>query len=298
MKRFPFRAVVIVAALIAAVVLFAERGIQRPEDLTSHRSLEKETPTSKDETIGPETEAPVQSQPIAIIIDDIGFDLQIVRKLASLPLPVSFAILPYTPHAVEAARLLHAAGKEILLHFPMESVGYPDVFPGEGALTTDMTAGEIRSRVREAVAAVPFISGVNNHMGSRFMEDGARLAVVMEELKAKNLFFIDSLTTESSRGRESAKRAGVRFAARDIFIDHVPGRDAALKNLTGVVRKERTNGLPILMIGHPHRETELAIRAAIPIWQAEGIQVISISACLGDPRGEKSETRRQQQAEP
>ena len=97
MKRFPFRAVVIVAALIAAVVLFAERVVQRPEDLTSHRSLEKETPTSKDETIGPETEAPVQSQPIAIIIDDIGFDLQIVRKLASLPLPVSFAILPYTP---------------------------------------------------------------------------------------------------------------------------------------------------------------------------------------------------------
>ena len=178
----------IVAALVAAVVLFAERVVQRPDDLTSHRSLEKETSASNNGTIRPETEAPVQSQPIAIIIDDIGFELQIVRKLASLPLPVSFAILPYTPHAVDAARLLDAAGKETLLHLPMESVGYPDLFPGEGALTTDMTAEEIRSRVREAVAAVPFISGVNNHMGSRFMEDGARLAVVMEELKSKNLF--------------------------------------------------------------------------------------------------------------
>jgi len=296
-KRFPFRVIVIVAALIAAVVLFVERVVQHPDDLTSHRSLEKETPTSNYGTIRPETEAPVKSQSIAVIIDDIGFELQIVRKLASLPVPVSFAILPYTPHAVEAARLLHTAGKEILLHLPMESVGYPNVFPGEGALTTDLTVEEIRSRVREAVAAVPFISGVNNHMGSRFMEDGARLAVVMEELQAKNLFFIDSLTTESSRGRESAKRAGVRFAARDIFIDHVPGRDAALKNLTGVVRKERTSGLPILMIGHPHRETEQAIRAAIPVWQAEGIKVISISACLGDPRGEKSEARQQQRAE-
>ncbi len=161
-----------------------------------------------------------------------------------------------------------------------------------------MTVEEIRSRLREAVAAVPFISGVNNHMGSRFMEDEARLAVVMEELRAKNLFFIDSLTTESSRGRESAKRAGVRFAARDIFIDHVPGLDAALKNLTGEVRKKRTSGLPILMIGHPRLETEQAIRTAIPIWQAKGIQVIGISACLGDPCGEKSEARPQQQVEP
>ncbi len=156
---------------------------------------------------------------------------------------------------MEAARLLHAAGKEILLHLPMEPRSYPGESPGAGALMADMDAGEIRRRIREDLAAVPFVSGVNNHMGSRFMEDEARLAIVMEELRAKGLFFVDSRTTADSRGRESAGRAGVRFAARDVFIDHAPGYAAALENLTGAFRQGRRNGAPVLMIGHPHTET-------------------------------------------
>ena len=99
--------------------------------------------------------------------------------------PIAFAILPYTPHAREAARLLHAAGKEILLHLPMEPRSYPAENPGAGALFVDMDEGEIRRQIEADLAAVPYVSGVNNHMGSRFMEDEAGLAVVMEELRKK-----------------------------------------------------------------------------------------------------------------
>jgi polysaccharide deacetylase 2 family uncharacterized protein YibQ len=291
-KRFPLSAVIIAAALVAAVVLFLERAAQQPEDSAIRRGSEKGTPekAATGKTPGQDlrpTPRPAAhpGRSIAVIIDDIGFDLRIVEKLADIPAPIAFAVLPDAPHAEEAARLLHAAGKEILLHLPMEPRVYPRKSFGTGTLTADMNAVEIRRRIREDLAKVPFVSGVNNHMGSRFMEDDARLAIVMEELRAKGLFFVDSMTTADSRGGESAERTGVRFAARDIFIDHVPGYTAARENLTGVFRQGRRNGLPVLMIGHPHMETVRAIRDVLPVWQTEGITVIPVSACLGVPRG-------------
>jgi polysaccharide deacetylase 2 family uncharacterized protein YibQ len=287
-RRFPFLAVIIAAALIAAVVLFLERVERRPDDSAARRGPGRETPgktaTGKTpgpglEPVPPETAYP--GRPVAVIIDDIGFDLKIVEELAGIPAPIAFAVLPRTPHAVEAARLLHAAGKEILLHLPMEPRSYPGESPGAGALMAGMDEGEIRRRIREDLAAVPFVSGVNNHMGSRFMEDGVLLAIVMEELQKRDLFFVDSRTSADSRGRESARRAGVRFAARDIFIDHAPGYAAALKNLTGSSRQGRNNGAPVLMIGHPHAQTVRAIRDVLPVWRKEGVRVIPVSACLG-----------------
>lgn len=287
MRRFPFLAVIIAAALIAAVVLFLERVERLPDDSAVRKSPGRGTPGKAvpGKKPGPGLKpAPPQTahpgRPIAVIIDDIGFDLKIVEELAGIPAPIAFAVLPHAPHAVEAARLLHAAGKEILLHLPMEPRSYPGESPGAGALMADMDEGEIRRRIREGLAAVPFVSGVNNHMGSRFMEDEARLAIVMEELRKRDLFFVDSRTAADSRGRESAGRAGVRFAARDLFIDHAPGYAAALENLTGSFRQGRSNGAPVLMIGHPHAQTVRAIRDAMPVWKTEGVRVIPVSACL------------------
>jgi uncharacterized protein len=303
-KRFPFLAVIILAALIAAVVLFLERATQRPESSATREGPGKETPEKAitGKTQGPDLEptpgeSAYPSRSIAMIIDDIGFDMRIVEELAGIPAPIAFAVLPHAPHAVEAARLLHAAGKVILLHLPMEPRAYPEESPGAGALMTDMDEEAIRKKVRADLAAVPFISGVNNHMGSRFMADEARLAIVMEELRVKGLFFVDSLTMADSQGRKSAERAGVRFAARDIFIDHVPGYATALENLTGVFRQGRRNDSPVLMIGHPHMETVRAIRDALPVWKTEGVKMIPVSACLGTFRGAGKRTRSQQRTE-
>lgn len=288
MRRFPFLAVIVAAALIAAVVLILERVGQRPDDSATSRAPEKEAPgrAAKGKTpVRPDLgQAPSKGahpgRQIAVIIDDIGYDLRVVEELAGIPAPIAFAVLPHAPHAAEAARRLHAAGKEILLHLPMEPHSYPGESPGAGALMADMNGAEIRRQIREDLEVVPFVSGVNNHMGSRFMEDGARLAIVMEELRRRGLFFVDSRTTPDSRGMASAGRAGVRFAARDLFIDHAPGYAAALESLTGPSRPGRGNDAPVLMIGHPHAQTVKAIRDALLVWQMNGVRVIPVSACL------------------
>jgi polysaccharide deacetylase 2 family uncharacterized protein YibQ len=126
-------------------------------------------------------------------------------------------------------------------------------------------------------------------MGSRFMEDDIRLSVVMDELKKRGLFFVDSRTASDSRGKEAAAKARVRFAVRSVFIDHTRGYAAALANLTRLPRQGGEGGEPLLMIGHPHPETVRALKEVLPIWQEEGVRMIPLSAYLSASGGKEKE---------
>ena len=282
-KRFPFLTVIIAAALIAAVVIYQERVAPR-EDRTAipeHRTeehREKAVPPPLPEQSGSGDES--GGRHVAVIIDDIGYDLRLAEELARIEAPIAFAVLPHTPHAREAARLLHAAGKEILLHLPMEPRSYPGNDPGKGALFVRMDPEEIRSRIEADLAVVPHVSGVNNHMGSRFMEDEAGLSVVMQELAKRGLFFVDSVTTDHSRARSAAARVGVRYVARSLFIDHTPGYPAALATLVQPPARGRERTTPLLMIGHPRPETLRALGDALPLWRDEGVRVVPLATYL------------------
>jgi len=285
--------VVLSAALLAAVVLFLERMEKPADEREPRKAMEPKTREPRAEAEPPESHPPGppseerEGRKLAIIIDDIGFDLKVVEELAAMKAPLAFAILPLTPHATEAAEHLHAAGKEVLLHLPMEPHSYPTHRPGQGALFTDMSDGAIRKQIVRNLASVPHVSGVNNHMGSRFMEDEARVAVVMEELAKSGLFFVDSRTTPKSRGREAAAKAGIRYASRAVFIDHTRGYNHALENLTHLPRTgpDSKGTKPLLLIGHPYPETVRALRDALSVWSDAGVQVIPVSAYLANTAG-------------
>jgi hypothetical protein len=276
-------AVLAVAVLLAAAVLVLERIPPSNREPSVPGRVGTGMPDRGVPAPSPVLpEKPATARKITVIIDDIGYDRRILRELAEIPAPIAFAILPFTPHAVEAAELLHAAGKEIILHLPMEPHSYPATDPGKGALFTDMATETLRSRLAAALKGVPHASGINNHMGSRFMEDEVAVAAVMEELAKKGLFFVDSLTTPASRGKEAAARAGVPFAARSSFIDHPPNDGAVFDRLTHLPRRGRTGSAPLLLIGHPRSETLRALTAALPVWRKRGIEVISVAAFLAE----------------
>ena len=288
-KRFPFLTVIIVAALIAAAVITLERVAPRSDQTAVHegrKAVPREKALQPTPPDGKGAEVESGGRQIAVIIDDIGYDLRLVEDLMRIEAPIAFAILPHTPHAREAARRLHAAGKEILLHLPMEPRSYPADNPGKGALFVDMDEGEIRRRIEADLTAVPYASGVNNHMGSRFMEDEAGLAVVMEELAKRGLFFVDSVTTPGSRARSAAARAGARYVSRAVFIDHAPDHTKALANLLQPPPRGREQGKPILMIGHPRPETIRALREAQPLWQKDGVRMIPLSVYVSVQGGQ------------
>jgi hypothetical protein len=209
---------------------------------------------------------------IAIIIDDIGFDLPSVRELLTIDAPIAFAVLPHAPYSAAAAEMLYGAGREILLHLPMEPHD-PGKNPGPGALFCWMGEAEIKQQVEEDIAAVPHVIGANNHMGSAFMEDEEKLAVAFGELKKRGLFFIDSRTTPHSRAEELAIRTGIRFAARKVFIDNEQDREITVKSLLG--HTEKNSGNRMIMIGHPYPSTVLALKEAVSILKARGIAIAS-----------------------
>ena len=69
---------------------------------------------------------------IVIVVDDAGYNLEDLDPFLKFPGPLSIAVLPGLPHSREAARRIKAAGKELLLHQPMEALGGEN--PGPGAI--------------------------------------------------------------------------------------------------------------------------------------------------------------------
>jgi uncharacterized protein len=157
---------------------------------------------------------------IAIVIDDVGNNLRDLDPLLQIPGPMTFAVLPELRASAEAARRAHAAGKEVIVHMPMEPLG--DENPGLGAILVAQSDAEIRERLERALAQIPQAGGINNHMGSRAEADPRVMAVVMETLKARGLFFLDSRTTAETVAPAAALAAGVPLLERTVFLDNVP----------------------------------------------------------------------------
>jgi len=226
---------------------------------------------------------------IAIIIDDIGNDLDSVKQLLETDLQLTFAILPFCRYSRESAQLLHKAKREILLHLPMEPMSYPREKPGEGALFTDMNEKEILLQLEKNLSSVPHVSGVNNHMGSKFMTDEDKLELVFDWLKKNKLFFVDSLTTNNSKAVAVAQKVDLPMASRRIFLDNNRSYQAIYKQLMEVAEKSaENNGLPVIIIGHPYPETIRAIKDAKGAFQAKGVSVVPVSQLVGDKRKQVS----------
>jgi len=227
----------------------------------------------------PPVGAEEQPPRVAIVFDDLGRDLAAADRLLATNEAITFSILPFLPHSQETAERVHAAGEEVLLHLPMEPQAYPRIRPGKGGLLLAMDEVTLRRQLDEDLAAVPFIDGVNNHMGSRLTEEATSMAVVMEGLAARRLFFLDSRTTPHSVAVEAAEQAGVPWMARDIFLDNTQTPEAIAAQFDKLIDLAFTRGHAIA-IGHPHPATLDALEAALPRLREAGIVVVPVADLL------------------
>jgi len=253
-------------------------------------STEEKTENAADpERIGspPAVVRKVERKKIAILIDDIGYDPGALRRLLAIEAPLAFSVLPRIPHSRSSAEAVHRAGKEVLLHLPMEPHGYPDRNPGRGALFASMTAREIRKTLEEDMKSVSRAEGVNNHMGSKFMEEREPLRVVFDVLDARGLYFVDSVTTDASVARELAAEKNLRFAPRDLFIDDAEDREWARVHLERLL-ETRSEWNELLLIGHPYPETVAALEEMIPRFQSRGIEFVPLSALVESRQGPRT----------
>jgi polysaccharide deacetylase 2 family uncharacterized protein YibQ len=232
-------------------------------------------------TIQPPPAIPLRRPRIAIVVDDLGSNKRVAEELLRLDAPLTFSIFPLQPSSRRIAHKAHAEGREIILHLPMEPRGYPLKDPGTGALFVSMDERELLHQLRKDIEAVPFITGVNNHMGSRFMEHGEKVRLVLSELKRRKLFFLDSRTTSKSQGYHIAQELALRADTRDLFLDNESDVGYTKLQLKQLIRIARNHGTAI-GICHPYPSTITALKEMIPQIQAEGIQIVPLSQALDE----------------
>jgi uncharacterized protein len=219
-----------------------------------------------------------QRPKVAIVIDDFGLTLDEARYFLDIDLPLTFSILPFLDHSINIARMAHNRGREVLLHLPMQPLGWPEVDAGPGVLLVSMDEAEIRARTKAAIKAVPFTIGVNNHMGSRFTEDQQRMSWVLQELKSRNLFFLDSLTNNRSVALAEAKKHGVPVGQRSIFLDNIPDIQAIQIQLKKLVARAGNNGAAI-GVGHVYPITCQALKKEYNYLTSEAM-VVPLTALI------------------
>ncbi|MCD6561324.1 MAG: divergent polysaccharide deacetylase family protein [Deltaproteobacteria bacterium] len=208
--------------------------------------------------------APGKDRPrIAIIIDDLGYDLGLAVSFIESDMELSLSVLPSAPYAEIVAKQAAHRGCDLILHMPMEPKNYPIVNPGPGAVFLSMDGNEIRQIIDKAIKEVPGVRGVNNHMGSAFTENQSNMLIFLEELKKRNLFFIDSRTTSDTVGLTLARKIGVPTAERNVFLDNILTGKAIKIQIERLLNIARHSGTAI-GIGHPHRETLEALKQCYP----------------------------------
>ena len=252
----------------AAAQIRAHTSRQTAAASGSTAATEKNAPQSKKTAAVPEKSSTVQhknnTQPLAkpeqpkkqapyagtitFVFDDAGHNLTQLEHFLRLPFPCTIAVLPGLRYSSESARRIRKAGKQVILHQPMQSVDLR-IDPGPGAIVPGLTAEQIKTIVRKNLEEIWPAAGMNNHEGSLITADEYAMKAVLEVAAEKHIFFLDSRTTAKSVAAKVAKEQNMAIWERAIFIDNDKSRIAMETQIKkGLSIAKRTGSA--IMIGH------------------------------------------------
>jgi hypothetical protein len=254
----------------------AEKPPARTETRPASRPAARR-PASREEGIVL-AEDPAPDPRLAIVVDDLGNDDAALARVAAIAEPLAGAVLPGLPRSRETARALRSAGKEVLLHLPMEPLD-PRARPGPGLVRTAMTAAQIGDVLAADLEDVPGAAGVNNHMGSKATADRRTMDAVLSVVGKRRLFFLDSRTTAFTVAAQEAGRLGVPCRSRSVFLDDVPEESAIRVQLDRAVAEARSEEAAVA-IGHPHPATLAVLEQELPRLREQGIRLVVVSELL------------------
>ena len=218
------------------------------------------------------------SPKIAIIIDDLGYQKEIAERIISLDFPVTISILPFLPHSQIVAQMAKEKGLTVLLHLPMEPQN-SNVNPGQGAIFSTMTEEEIRNKMLANFQELPYVDGINNHMGSKATENTAVMRIVLNEVRERGLFFIDSMTSPNSVGYTLSKQMGIKTAYRSVFLDNDQDIDY-IRSQVNLLKDFAEKYGTAIAIGHPYCNTIDVLSEIDLLLRAEGIRIVKLEELL------------------
>lgn len=258
-----------------------ENAFPRPEIQKAKFITEPKTHIVK-KALPPEPRMPADfngQAKIAIIIDDMGMAKSYTAEIIDLPAPLTLAFLPYADDLDAVTAKAKSHGHELMIHVPMEAMDKSQNI-GPVGLKMAMDKDDFKNEFEGSIFnAFDGYVGINNHMGSRLTRDAQAMGWVMENLKSRNLYFIDSKTIGSSVAEEMAYQYGIPTASRDVFLDHFEDIEAVNRSLHDLEKVAYRKGYAIA-IGHPKPNTIRALKAWIKTLGDKNLTLVPVSSIL------------------
>jgi uncharacterized protein len=211
---------------------------------------------------------------LAIIIDDIGYNKAQSERAARLDGKFTLSVLPFTPHGFSSAQLAHSSGKELMLHLPMSAINNQPL--GRGGLVSGMEKAAFLDVIRQDLANIPHIKGVNNHMGSRLTQETEPMQWLMSELQMRGLYFVDSRTSPQTKAFDIANSQQVPSLKRDVFLDDSREPRAIERELKRALKLAQERGAAVA-IGHPYPATLDILERIELLPQKQGVRLVYVS---------------------
>lgn len=221
--------------------------------------------------------APPKPGKVALVVDDMGSNLKALDALIGLEQRLTVAILPYGPYAAKTAEIARKNGLEVILHLPLESLNaHESEAYTQGLIRADMSRRTIRRMMEDNLDRVPHIRGVNNHMGSKGTADAPLMRLILTPIKERNLFFLDSMTSNRSVAANVAREMGIPTATRQVFLDDGGDVLSVKERLDELFRQARANGSAV-GICHPHPQTLEALQEHFRRLDVLGLEAVYVS---------------------
>ena len=183
----------------------------------------------------------------------------------ALPGPLAYAIMPHSP---------------VLLHLPIEAVKTDkNRLLGPGALMLDMSRNDFINTLSDNLQSFPNIVGVNNHMGSLLTRHAGRMAWLMDVLRSRNIFYVDSVTSRLSVAGRVAEEKEVPHLRRDVFLDNQLDPRYINMQFDELIKTARKKGFAVA-IGHPHEATISVLAEKLKSLDAYGVRLISLKTMM------------------
>ena len=161
----------------------------------------------------------------------------------------------------------------------------PKFDPGPGAITGGLKPDEIRRIVRRNLAELGPVAGLNNHEGSLITADRTAMGAVLDVVREKGIYFLDSRTNADTVVPPLARERSMTIWERAVFLDNSQDRSAIIEAVYSGMKIAERKGAAV-MIGHIW-SNDLAdiLNGMYPELSAQGFSLSTIAtiATSGEP---------------
>ncbi|WP_297812315.1 divergent polysaccharide deacetylase family protein [uncultured Helicobacter sp.] len=220
---------------------------------------------------------------LAIILDDIGTFAQ-YSALTKIKYKITPSLFPRSKASPQTPKIAKIA-PFYMVHLPLEALNFYQ--EGHDLLFVGDSKDKIEQRIQAIKQDFPTLTYLNNHTGSKFTQNLDSMKLLLETLAKYKISFLDSKTASNTKTstfyathtQELLNPCQGNFLERDVFLDNELNIPKITQNLIQAVKIAKTKGYAIA-IGHPHKETLLALKNAEDYLAKSGVEMVYINEII------------------